>query len=238
MMETGTPTHADSAPISVLIADDQQLVCAGFRAILEGQPGIAVCGEASNGHEAIALARVRRPDVVLMDIQMPGMDGLEATRRILDATPERPIAVLVLTTFDVDAYVYEALRAGASGFLLKDTPPEQLIDAIRIVARGDGLIAPAITKRLIEQFAQSAPLAGPSPALDALTPREAEVLALVARGLSNREIADRLVLSQATVKTHIKHTLGKLGVRDRVQAVVMAYEEGLVTPGGAGPGVD
>ena len=235
MIESGTPPHVERPPISVLIADDQKLVCAGFRAILEGQPGIAVCGEAADGREAIALARVRRPDVVLMDIQMPGMDGLEATRRILEETTGRAVAVLVLTTFDVDAYVYEALRAGASGFLLKDTPPEQLIDAIRIVARGDGLIAPAITKRLIERFAESAPRSGPSPALDALTPREAEVLALVARGLSNREIADRLVLSQATVKTHIKHTLGKLGVRDRVQAVVMAYEEGLVSPGDGSP---
>jgi DNA-binding NarL/FixJ family response regulator len=161
------------------------------------------------------------------------MDGLEATRLILgDPRRDHPVAVLVLTTFDVDAYVYEALRAGASGFLLKDVPPEQLVDAVRVVASGDALIAPAITKRLIEHFARSAPRAA-SPALGELTPREAEVLALVARGLSNGEIADRLVLSQATVKTHVKRILGKLGVRDRVQAVVVAYEEGLVSPGDA-----
>lgn len=226
------PRSAGDRTVSVLIADDQQLVCAGFQAILEDQPGIAVCGTAANGHEAVALARVRRPDVVLMDIQMPEMDGLEATRLILaDARRDHPVAVLVLTTFDVDAYVYEALRAGASGFLLKDVPPEQLVEAVRVVAGGDALIAPAITKRLIEHFARSAP-AG-APALEVLTPREAEVLALMARGLSNGEIADRLVLSPATVKTHVKRVLAKLGARDRVQAVVMAYEGGLVRPGDA-----
>ena len=226
------PTDRDER-ISVVIADDQHLVRAGFRAILEGQPGIVVCGEAADGAEAIDVVRRRRPDVVLMDIQMPGVDGLEASRRILeDAPPEHPVAVLVLTTFDLDAYVYDALRAGASGFLLKDVPPEQLIAAIRVVAAGDALIAPAITKRLIEQFARSAPPSNPPAALAELTPREAEVLVLVARGLSNGEIADLLVLSQATVKTHIKRVLAKLGVRDRVQAVVLAYEAGLVTPRG------
>ncbi|MEJ7797040.1 MAG: response regulator transcription factor [Solirubrobacteraceae bacterium] len=219
-------------PISVLIADDQVLVRAGFRAILEGQPGLAVCGEAADGRDAIDLVRRRRPDVVLMDIQMPDIDGLEATRRILEQADERhPVAVLMLTTFDLDAYVYDALRAGASGFLLKDVLPEQLIAAIRVVAGGDALIAPAITKRLIEQFARTAPPRTPPVGLGELTPREIEVLILVAHGLSNGEIADELVLSQATVKTHIKRILAKLGVRDRVQAVVTAYEAGLVTPG-------
>jgi DNA-binding NarL/FixJ family response regulator len=221
-------------PISVLIADDQVLVRAGFRAILEAQPGITVCGEAADGRAAIDLARLRAPDVVLMDIRMPDIDGLEATRRLLRDF-ERPVAVLILTTFDLDAYVYDALRAGASGFLLKDTLPEDLVSAIRVVARGDALIAPGITKRLIEQFARSAP-APPSPAIAELTPREIEVLILVARGLSNAEIADELVLSHATVKTHVKHILTKLGIRDRVQAVVVAYEAGLVYPGASAAG--
>jgi DNA-binding NarL/FixJ family response regulator len=220
------------APISVLIADDQVLVRAGFRAILEGQPGITVCGEAADGREAIDLVRAHRPDVVLMDIQMPGIDGLQATRRVLeDADPEHPVAILILTTFDLDAYVYDALRAGASGFLLKDTLPEDLVAAIRIVARGDALIAPGITKRLIEQFARSAPAGTPPGTLDELTPRETEVLVLMAGGLSNGEIAEEFVLSNATVKTHVKRILAKLGVRDRVQAVVLAYEAGLVLPG-------
>jgi DNA-binding NarL/FixJ family response regulator len=219
--------------ISVLIADDQVLVRAGFRAILESQPDIAVCGEAADGRAAIDLVRLRKPDVVLMDIQMPDIDGLEATRRILQEAAH-PVAVLMLTTFDLDAYVYDALRAGASGFLLKDTLPEDLVAAIRVVARGDALIAPGITKRLIEQFARSAPASTPPAALAELTPREAEVLVLVAGGLSNGEIAEELVLSHATVKTHVKRILAKLGVRDRVQAVVLAYEAGLVHPG-AGP---
>ena len=226
-----SPTDPD-AEISVLIADDQVLVRAGLRAILEGQPGIRVCGEAADGRAAIDLVRLRRPDVVLMDIQMPDIDGLEATRRVLrDADEERPTAVLMLTTFDLDAYVYDALRAGASGFLLKDTEPEDLIAAIRVVARGDALIAPGITKRLIEQFARSAPATAPPAELAELTPREAEVLILVAAGLSNTEIAEELVLSHATVKTHVKRILAKLGLRDRVQAVVLAYEAGLVHPG-------
>jgi DNA-binding NarL/FixJ family response regulator len=220
-------------PISVLIADDQALVRAGFRAIIDGQPGISVCAEAGDGREAVELTRRLRPDVVLMDIQMPEVDGLEATRTLLaDAEAAQHVAVLMLTTFDLDAYVYDALRAGASGFLLKDTPPEDLVAAIRVVARGDALIAPGITKRLIERFAQSARASVPPRALDDLTPREAEVLILVASGLSNGEIADELVLSHATVKTHVKHILSKLGLRDRVQAVVLAYEAGLVLPGG------
>jgi DNA-binding NarL/FixJ family response regulator len=218
--------------LSVLIADDQALVRAGFRSILEAQPGIKVVGEAADGRDAIALARQRGPDVVLMDIQMPDIDGLEATRRIVEAAaPEQSIAVLMLTTFDLNEYVYEALRAGASGFLLKDVPPEDLVAAVRVVAAGDGLIAPTITKRLIEQFAQSAPPSTPPAGLDELTPREVEVLTLVARGLSNRELAEQLVISEATVKTHVKRVLAKLNARDRVQAVVAAYEAGLVRPG-------
>ena len=218
--------------VSVLIADDQALVRAGFRAILEAQPGITVCGEAADGRAAVDLALRRRPHVVLMDIQMPDVDGIEATRRILaGAGPEDPVAVLMLTTFDLNEYVYEALRAGASGFLLKDVLPEDLIAAVRVVAAGNGLIAPTITKRLIEQFARTAPPSTPPPALGELTPREVEVLILIARGLTNGEIAEELVLSEATVKTHVKRVLSKLGARDRVQAVVMAYEAGLVAPG-------
>ncbi len=233
MAELQTPGDALERTVSVLVADDQALVRAGFRAILEAQPGISVVGEARDGADAVDLARKRRPDVVLMDIQMPGVDGLEATRRILaQAGDEHPVAVLVLTTFDLNEYVYDALRAGASGFLLKDVVPEDLVAAVRVVAAGEALIAPAVTKRLIEQFARAAPPATPPAGLDELTPREVEVLALVARGLSNAEIAGELVLSQATVKTHVKRVLGKLGARDRAQAVVLAYEAGLVTPGG------
>jgi len=225
------PSVSADEPISVLVADDQALVRAGFRAILEQQPGITVAGEAIDGRDAVHLASHRHPDVVLMDIRMPGMDGLEATRRILAEAGDEPIAVLMLTTFDLNEYVYEALRAGASGFLLKDVVPEDLIAAVRVVARGDALIAPAITKRLIEQFARTAPPSMPPAELALLTPRELEVLTLVARGMSNAEIAGELVLSEATVKTHVKRVLTKLGVRDRVQAVVMAYEAGLVAPG-------
>jgi DNA-binding NarL/FixJ family response regulator len=220
--------------VSVLIADDQALVRAGFRSILEAGPGIKVVGEAGDGRDAVALARHRHPDVVLMDVQMPDLNGLEATRRIIaGADPDHPVAVLMLTTFDLNEYVYEALRAGASGFLLKDVLPEDLIAAVRVVAAGDGLIAPTITKRLIEQFARVAPPSEPPPGLDELTPREVEVLTLVARGLSNGEIAAELVISGATVKTHVKRVLSKLGARDRVQAVVVAYEAGLVAPGDA-----
>ena len=226
----------DDAPnqpvVAVLIADDQALVRAGFRSILDARPGLRVVGEAANGREAIDLVRRHRPDVVLMDIEMPGVNGLEATRRIVsEAPPEHPVAVLMLTTFDLDAYVYDALRAGASGFLLKDVPPEELIAAISVVAGGDALIAPAITRRLIERFVATAPPTGVAPGLANLTPREREVLELVARGRSNGEIADDLVLSEATVKTHVQRVLAKLGVRDRVQAVVLAYESGVVTPG-------
>jgi DNA-binding NarL/FixJ family response regulator len=215
--------------ISVVIADDEELVRAGFRAILETDPAIVVVGQAIDGANAVDIAAKRGPDVVLMDIQMPGMDGLEATRRILAESAD--VAVLMLTTFDLNEYVYEALRAGASGFLLKDVPPEQLISAVRVVAAGDALIAPHITKRLIEQFARSAPASVSPDGFEDLTPREREVLTWIARGLSNSEIAEELVLSEATVKTHVKRILSKLAARDRVQAVVVAYEAGLVAPG-------
>jgi DNA-binding NarL/FixJ family response regulator len=225
-----SPETGSSDPVTVLIADDQALVRAGFRSILEAQDGITVVGEAADGRDAVDLVRKRRPQVVLMDIKMPDLDGLEATRRIL-AEDDNETAVLMLTTFDLNEYVYDALRAGASGFLLKDVLPEDLIAAVRVVARGDGLIAPTVTKRLIEQFVRTAPPSTPPAELDDLTPREVEVLTMAARGLSNGEIAADLVLSEATVKTHIKHVLAKLGVRDRVQAVVFAYESGLVAPG-------
>jgi DNA-binding NarL/FixJ family response regulator len=215
--------------IRVLIADDQALVRGGFRAILELQDGLEVVGEAADGRAAIDLARRRAPDVVLMDIQMPGVDGIEAARQIVAESDS--VGVLMLTTFNLDEYVYDALRAGASGFLLKDVEPEELVAAVRVIAAGDALIAPAITKRLIAQFARSAPARVPPAAFGELTPREREVLRLVARGLSNAEIAAELVLSGATVKTHVKRVLAKLGLRDRVQAVVLAYETGLVTPG-------
>jgi DNA-binding NarL/FixJ family response regulator len=224
------PENGPSDAVSVLIADDQALVRAGFRSILEAQPGISVVGEAADGRNAVDISLKRRPSVVLMDIQMPDVDGLEATRRIL-AEDDNETAVLMLTTFDLNEYVYDALRAGASGFLLKDVLPEDLIAAVRVVARGDGLIAPTLTKRLIEQFIRTAPPSTPPAELAELTPREVEVLTMVARGLSNGEIAADLVLSEATVKTHVKHVLAKLGVRDRVQAVVFAYESGLVAPG-------
>jgi DNA-binding NarL/FixJ family response regulator len=212
--------------IHVLIADDQTLVRSGFRMILRAEPDIDVVGEASDGAEAIALARELGPDVVLMDVRMPNVDGIEATRQITDGSEHAP-RVLVLTTFDLDEYVYEALRAGASGFLLKDAPEEQLVSGIRIVAAGASLFAPAVTRRLIERFAVAAPLT-PPPAVDELTPRELEVLHLVARGLSNAEIAAQLVLSEHTAKTHVAHILDKLDLRDRVQAVVFAYESGMV----------
>jgi DNA-binding NarL/FixJ family response regulator len=219
-----------SEAVKVLIADDQALVRAGFRSILEAQGGIEVVGEAEDGRNAIDIARKRKPNVVLMDVRMPDIDGIEATRQIL-ADEGNETAVLMLTTFDLNEYVYDALRAGASGFLLKDVLPEDLIAAVRVVAAGDALIAPNVTKRLIEHFVKTAPPSEPPAGLDELTPREVEVLTLVARGLSNGEIAGDLVLSQATVKTHVKHVLAKLGARDRVQAVVFAYEAGLVTPG-------
>jgi DNA-binding NarL/FixJ family response regulator len=214
--------------IRVLLADDQTLVRSGFRMILRAEPEVEVVGEAGDGAEAVALAGELDPDVVLMDLRMPNVDGIEATRRITDKG-ERSPRVLVLTTFDLDEYVYEALRAGASGFLLKDAPQEQLVAGIRIVAGGASLFAPAVTRRLIQRFASAAPRE-PPPALAELTPRELEVLRLVARGLSNAEIAAELVLSEHTAKTHVAHILDKLDLRDRVQAVVLAYESGVVHP--------
>ena len=215
--------------IRVLIADDQTLVRGGFRMILRAEPDIEVVAEAADGAEAVALARELGPDVVLMDVRMPNLDGIEATRRIVDRSEGAP-RVLVLTTFDLDEYVYEALRAGASAFLLKDAPEEQLVSGIRIVATGASLFAPAVTRRLIERFAVSAPSAPPA-AMATLTSRELEVLTLVARGLSNAEIATELVLSEHTAKTHVAHILDKLDLRDRVQAVVLAYESGIVHVG-------
>ncbi|TMR07900.1 response regulator transcription factor [Nonomuraea turkmeniaca] len=214
--------------ISVLLADDQRLVRAGFRLMLEGEPDLAVVGEAGNGEEAVRLARAGTPDVVLMDVRMPGLDGIQATRRIVEDPALAGVRVVILTTFDMDEYVYGALRAGASGFLLKDTEPMELIHAVRVAARGDALIAPAITRRLIAEFAGR--VTRPAPELTGLTEREREVLGVVASGLSNEEIADRLVLSPATVKTHVSRILAKLGARDRAQLVVVAYESGLVTP--------
>ncbi|MEY2484148.1 MAG: hypothetical protein QOK24_2676, partial [Verrucomicrobiota bacterium] len=212
-MATGNDLGAPATrPIRVLIADDHEIVRAGFRSILEDQPDILVVGDARDGFDAVDLARKRTPDVVLMDIQMPGLDGLEAARRILAEHAEAAIAVLMLTTFDLNEYVYDALRAGASGFLLKDVPPEQLVAAVRIVAAGDALIAPAITKRLVSQFARTAPKRTPPAGFGDLTPRELEVLRLVARGLSNAEIAHELVLGESTIKTHMKRLLGKLGL--------------------------
>jgi DNA-binding NarL/FixJ family response regulator len=213
--------------LRVLIADDQALVRTGFRKILESEPDIAVVGEAQDGREAVERSRLLRPDVVLMDIRMPDMDGLEATRRLTGTT-----RILILTTFDVDEYVYEALRAGASGFLLKDTQADQLVTGVRVVAQGDSLLGPSITRRLVEQFARRPPPSARPDALAELTKRELEILRLVARGLSNGEIAAELVLGEATIKTHVGNVLRKLDLRDRVQAVVVAYETGLVQPGG------
>jgi DNA-binding NarL/FixJ family response regulator len=218
--------------ISVLIADDQGLVRAGFRKLLESEVGLRVVAEAADGLEAVELARRLQPNIVLMDIRMPRLDGLEATRRLLDG-PTRT-RVVMLTTFDLDEYVFDALTAGASGFLLKDAPPEQLIAAIQVVAGGDALLAPSITRRLIEEFVRRPlPRSGPPNRLGGLTTRELEVLRLLARGLSNAEIAAELVLGEATVKTHVGNLLMKLDLRDRVQAVVLAYESGLVQPGSA-----
>ena len=217
--------------IGILIADDQALVRTGFRMILEAEHDLRVVAEARDGNEAVDAARQSRPDVVLMDIRMPRLDGLEATRRILAGGTATTPRVLMLTTFDLDEYVYEALRAGASGFLLKDAPPEQLVAGIRAVASGESLLAPTVTRRLIESFLQDRRAAAPTSALDELTEREREVLLLIARGLSNMEIAAELVVSMPTVKTHVARILSKLNLRDRVQAVVLAYEIGLVAPG-------
>ncbi|GGY66040.1 response regulator [Streptomyces omiyaensis] len=223
--------------IRVIIVDDQAMVRAGFAALLAAQSDIDVVGEAPDGRQGIEVARTVHPDVVLMDVRMPELDGLAAAREILHppaGTTHRP-KVLMLTTFDVDDYVYEALRAGASGFLLKDAPPADLISAVRVVAAGDALLAPSVTRRLIADFAATRPAARKDVTalrLNGLTPRETEVLELIARGLSNQEIAERLVLAEQTVKTHIGRVLAKLDLRDRAQAVVFAYESGLVTPGG------
>ncbi len=225
------PPVAHPLEITVVVADDERLLRAGFRVILEAEPDIHVIGEAADGRTALDVVRRRRPDVVLMDIRMPELDGLQAAQQIL-SDPELQTAVLMLTTFDLSAYVYEALRIGASGFLLKDTPADRLLDAVRVVAAGEALLAPSITRRLIEQFAHAArPEPGAVPeALAELTARELDILRLVAAGLSNTEIADELVLGTNTVKTHVGRVLSKLGLRDRVQAVVLAYETGLVTP--------
>lgn len=218
--------------IRVLIADDQALVRAGFRVLIDSAEDLEAVGEAADGAEAVALARELAPEVVLMDIRMPGMDGLEATREIV--TAEDGPRVLILTTFDIDEYVFEALRAGASGFLLKDTDPAELLQAVRVVASGDALLAPSVTRRLIEEFVlRPDPHRTPPAALDALTEREREVLELVARGLSNGEIATELFISPATAKTHVSRIMAKLEARDRAQLVVAAYETGLVSPRGA-----
>jgi DNA-binding NarL/FixJ family response regulator/class 3 adenylate cyclase len=230
--EAPAPTPATAAgQIDVVVADDQRLVRSGFRVILEAEPDIRVVGEAADGRSAVDTVRRTRPDVTLMDIRMPELDGLKAAERIL-SDPELATAVLMLTTFDRDEYIYEALRIGASGFLLKDAPADRLLDAVRVAAAGDALLAPSVTRRLIEQFARAAPPApGAVPeALDELTGRELEVLRLLARGLSNAEIAAELVLGENTIKTHVASVLRKLGLRDRVQAVVLAFETGLVTP--------
>jgi DNA-binding NarL/FixJ family response regulator len=226
----------DGAAVRVLIVDDQSLVRAGFRMILDAETDIDVVGEAADGLEAVIAARDTDPDVILMDVRMPNVDGLEATRRLLDGRESGP-RILILTTFDLDEYVYEALRAGASGFLLKDTPPEQLVEAIHVVASGEALLSPSITKRVIEQFVARPPESTrkPPPELEELTARELEMLRYLARGLSNAEIAKEAFVSETTVKTHVARILMKLRLRDRVQAVVFAYENGIVQPGASAP---
>ena len=224
---------ASEARIRIVVADDHQVVRAGFAALLETQPDFMVVGTACDGAEAVTLGRELHPDVLLMDVRMPGTDGIEATRQLEAGQPGSP-RVLILTTFDLDDYVFEALRAGASGFLLKDVTAERLFDAVRVVAAGEALLAPAVTQRLISEFARIRPTAPAAarPAFASLTPRETEVLRLVAEGLSNQQIADRLVVTEETVKTHVSRVLHKLGLRDRTQAVIAAYESGLVVPGG------
>ncbi|KOU39028.1 MULTISPECIES: response regulator transcription factor [unclassified Streptomyces] len=220
--------------IRVLVVDDQFLIRAGLVGLLRAAPGIEVVGEAGDGAEAVRQAAATRPDVILMDIRMPGTTGIEATRRILAEAPDPAPRILILTTFDLDEYVYQALRAGAAGFLLKDSGPERLLAAVAAVGGGDGLFAPSVTRRLVEAFASSTGRPGdePPPEIGALTARETEVLRLTARGMSNLEIADQLFISEATVKTHLNRTMSKLDLDSRAQAVVVAYETGLVTPGG------
>ncbi|MFI9240905.1 response regulator [Streptomyces sp. NPDC053079] len=231
---TGKAERSEAADIRVLVVDDQVLIRAGVAALLRAAPGMAVVGEAADGEEAIALAAEHRPDVILMDIRMPGLSGITATERILEAAADPAPRVLVLTTFDLDEYVYAALRAGASGFLLKDAGPQRLLAAVTAVAGGDTLFAPTVTRRLVEAFARREPDPEPEPpALEGLTGRETEVLRLTGRGLSNVEIASELVISEATVKTHLNRAMAKLGLCSRAQAVVVAYESGLVTPGAA-----
>jgi DNA-binding NarL/FixJ family response regulator len=219
--------------VRVLIADDQDLVRAGFAMIIGNRDDLEVVGEVGDGVEAVALARSLKPDVILMDVRMPRMDGIEATRRLAEAG--EPARIIILTTFDLDEPVFAALRAGASGFLLKNIRPDELVAAVRVVARGEALLAPTVTRRLLDRFAGELPGGAPPPALDVLSEREIEVLKLVARALSNDEIAEQLTLSRATVKTHLSAILTKLGLRDRVQAAVLAYETGLIRPGTAPP---
>jgi DNA-binding NarL/FixJ family response regulator len=221
---------ASRPPLRIVVADDHGVVRDGFSALLATQPDFAVVGTARDGSEAVAVCRELGPDVVLMDVRMPVMDGISATRRLIEGPDGPRVRVLILTTFDLDKYVYDALRAGASGFLLKDVTAERLFDAVRVIAAGDALLAPGITRRLISEFAAQHRGPGAPVALAALTPRETEVLRLVAEGLSNQEIAGHMVVSQETVKTHVSRVLGKLGLRDRTQAVVAAYESGLVVP--------
>jgi DNA-binding NarL/FixJ family response regulator len=228
---------ASHPALRIVVADDHGVVRDGFSALLATQPDFEVVGTARDGSEAVAVCRELEPDVVLMDVRMPGMDGITATRHLIAGAdgPQVRGRVLILTTFDLDEYVYDALRAGASGFLLKDVTAERLFDAVRVIAAGDALLAPGITRRLISEFAAQRPRPGAPAALAALTPRETQVLRLVAEGLSNQEIAGRMVVSEETVKTHVSRVLGKLGLRDRTQAVVAAYESGLVVPGARRP---
>jgi DNA-binding NarL/FixJ family response regulator len=220
----------------VLVVDDQALVRAGFRMIIDAEDDMRVVGEANDGAEAIELARRTTPNIVLMDIRMPNMDGIEATKRLTEPGSNKGPHVIILTTYDLDEYVFEALAAGASGFLLKDVPPEDLVKAIRVTTQGEALLAPSVTRRLIEQFANSRPPSFPAGKLEGLTDREVEVLSLMARGMSNGEIAGTLFVGESTVKTHVGHILEKLSLRDRVQAVIFAYEAGLVQPGHADSG--
>jgi DNA-binding NarL/FixJ family response regulator len=223
---------APAAPVRIVVADDHQIVRSGFAGLLDTQPDFTVVGTAENGAEAVRVCREATPDVVLMDVRMPGMDGIEATRQLIGPSADRP-RILILTTFDLDDYVYDALRAGASGFLLKDVTAEQLFHAVRVIAAGEALLAPTVTRRLIREFASQRPRPDSSRAarLATLTPRETQVLRLMAEGLSNPELAVRFVVTEETVKTHVSRILSKLGLRDRTQAVVTAYETGLVVPG-------